>query len=71
MEKAFDQWAVENKLSIWLCALVLVFSTIMMHPTFSAFIAFLFELTTVVALRSVAHEEGKYLGKALYSEGEK
>lgn len=54
------QFAVRNRVSIWLCFCALVVAATMMHPTFASLIAIGILAFLVFAIRTIAHIEGRY-----------
>lgn len=53
-------FAVRNRVSIWLCFCTLIVAATMMHPTFASLIAIFILGFLVFAIRTVAHIEGRY-----------
>lgn len=53
-------FAVKNRVSIWLCFCALIVASTMMHPTFGSLIAIFIVGFLVFAIRTVAHIEGRY-----------
>lgn len=58
--KPLHNFAVRNRVSIWLCFCALIVSATMMHPTFASLIAIFILGFLVFAIRTVAHIEGRY-----------
>ncbi len=54
-----SNFTIRNRVSIWLCFLVAIIAAVMMQPGFAAHVALMIIGILLVALRWVAHIEGR------------